>query len=97
MSKGSIIVTAILKPKEGLEERLLLELKKVQAASRQETGCITYNLHKSVDENTFVLYEEWVNNEAMEEHIRSNHYQEYRENISVILSNRQVYKLKAIE
>jgi quinol monooxygenase YgiN len=97
MSKGSIIVTAILKPHEGLEERLLSELKKVQAASIQEPGCITYTLHKSVEDNTFVLNEEWENNEVMEKHIQSSHYQEYRGNISDIVSIRQVYKLEAVD
>lgn len=92
-----IIITAILKPKEGFEEQLLSELKKVQVASRQEIGCIKYNLHHSVEDNTFVLYEVWEDNEAIERHIKSSHYQEYRENIADIVSTREVYKMKAIE
>jgi quinol monooxygenase YgiN len=94
---GAIIITAILKPKEGLEEQLLSALKKVQEASRKEVGCIKYNLYKSVEDNTFVLYEVWENNEAIENHIQTSHYQEYRENITDIVSIREVYKLKAIE
>ncbi|MDR4945432.1 putative quinol monooxygenase [Neobacillus cucumis] len=93
---GSIIVNAILKPKEGFEEQLLSELKEVQAASKQEKGCINYKLHKSIEDNTFVLYEEWENNEAIENHIKSNHYQIYRENISDIVLTREIHKLEMI-
>jgi quinol monooxygenase YgiN len=92
-----IIITAILKPKEGFQEQLLSELKKVQAASREEAGCIKYNLHQSVGDYTFVLYEVWKDNEAVEHHIQSSHYKEYRDNISDIVSTREVYKMKTIE
>jgi quinol monooxygenase YgiN len=93
----TIVITAILKPKEGFEQQLLSELKKVQVSSRQEAGCINYNLHQSVEDQTFVLYEVWENPAAMDHHIQSSHYQEYRENITDIVSSREVYKLKAIE
>jgi quinol monooxygenase YgiN len=95
--RDTIIVTAFLTPNEGQEEEVLSALKKVQAASRQEAGCLTYNLHKSVDDNTFVLYEEWANKESIEKHINSNHYQEYRDTISDRVSDRQVFKLEAID
>jgi quinol monooxygenase YgiN len=94
---GSIIVTAVLKPKESLEAQLLSELKKVQEASRQENGCIQYNLHKSIEDNTFVLYEEWENNEAIVNHSQTEHYQQYRANTEDLVSSREVYKLKAID
>lgn len=89
-----IIITAILKSKENLEEQLLLELKKVQIASLEEEGCIMYTLYQSVEENTFVLHEIWKDAEALERHIQSRHYQEYRENISNLVLTREVYKLK---
>ena len=92
-----IIITAILKPKEGFQEKLLLELKKVQLASKEEAGCIKYDLHQSVEDHTFVLYEVWKDNEAVESHIQSSHYQEYRDNITDIVSIREVYKLETIE
>jgi quinol monooxygenase YgiN len=92
----TIVITAILKPKQGSEQQLLSELKKVQSKSRKEAGCINYNLHQSVDDQTFVLYEVWENKKAMDQHIESSHYQEYRENIADLVATREVYKLKAI-
>lgn len=91
-----IVITAVLKPKEGLQGQLLSELKKVQAASREEAGCIKYDLHQSEDQ-TFVLYEVWKDEEALEHHIQSAHYQEYRNNIADLVSTREVYKLEIME
>ncbi|TCN21171.1 putative quinol monooxygenase [Mesobacillus foraminis] len=91
-----IVITAVLKPKEGLQGHLLSELKKVQDASREEAGCIKYDLHQSED-LTFVLYEVWKDEEALEHHIQSAHYQEYRNNIAELVSTREVYKLKIME
>lgn len=94
---GPIIITAILKPKEGFEDQLLGELQKVQKASREEPGCIQYELHRSVDDHTFVLYEVWKDNEAVASHTQSSHYQEYRNGIADIVATREVYRLKAIK
>lgn len=91
-----IIITAILKPKEGLEEQVLTALKTVQNHSRQEDGCIRYDLHQTED-HVFVLYESWENNDALESHAKSKHYQEYREQMAKLISTREVYKLNLVE
>jgi quinol monooxygenase YgiN len=92
-----IIITAILKPKEGFQEKLLLELKKVQLASSKEAGCLKYTLHQSFEDDTFILYEVWKDNEAVKSHIQSSHYLEYRNNITEIVTIREVYKLRTIK
>lgn len=91
-----IVITAILKAKENMEDRLLAELLKVQEGSRREAGCINYDLHQSIEDGTFVLHETWKDNDALESHVGSSHYQEYRTNTADLLSKREVYKLKAI-
>lgn len=92
-----IIITAILKPKENVEDQLLMELNKAQKASRKEAGCIKYDIHQSLEDNTFVLHEIWKDNNALDSHIRSEHYREYRENTADLVSVREVYKLKATQ
>lgn len=91
-----IVITAILKAKENMEEQLLEELVKVQEGSRRESGCLNYDLHQSIEDGTFVLHETWKDNDALESHVGSSHYQEYRTNTADLLSKREVYKLKAI-
>lgn len=91
-----IVITAILKAKENMEEQLLAELVKVQEGSRREAGCLNYDLHQSIEDGTFVLHETWKDNDALKSHVGSSHYQEYRTNTADLLSKREVYKLKAI-
>ncbi|MDR0136227.1 putative quinol monooxygenase [Metabacillus idriensis] len=91
----AITITAILKAKEGKEDALRTELEKVLAPSRAEEGCIEYTLHESLEEKeVFVFYETWENEEALQQHIQSTHYQTYRENTSDFIESRQVFKLR---
>nr|WP_308786943.1 putative quinol monooxygenase [Planomicrobium stackebrandtii] len=91
-----IVITAILKPKENMEERLLAELIKVQEASQAEAGCLNYVLHQSIEDDTFVLHETWKDQDALQSHIESLHYQEYRTNIADLIAKREVFKLKTV-
>ncbi|MBT2570097.1 putative quinol monooxygenase [Planococcus sp. ISL-110] len=91
-----IIITAILKPKENMEAQLLAELNKVQEASRAEAGCINYVLHQSIEDDTFVLHETWKDKDALESHVGSLHYQEYRTNTADLVLKREVFKLKTL-
>lgn len=93
----TIVITAVLKPKDGCEQKLLQALQKVKAASREEAGCLRYDLHRGIDEPTFVLHEAWKDSEAVQSHIQSAHYQEYRESTADLLASRDVYRLQTIE
>ncbi|OHX49133.1 monooxygenase [Planococcus salinarum] len=91
-----IVITAIMKPKENMEAQLLAELNKVQEASRKEAGCLHYVLHQSIEDDTFVLHETWKDIDALQRHVGSAHYQEYRANTADLISRREVFKLKAL-
>ena len=92
----SIVITAILKPKENMADQLLTELNKVLEASRAEAGCLNYVLHQSIEDDTFVLHETWKDKDALESHIDSQHYQEYRANTADLVARREVFKLKTV-
>jgi quinol monooxygenase YgiN len=94
-----ITVTALLKAIPGKEKELLKELGKVAKSSRDENGCLQYIIHESIDNRVvFVLYEKWEDEEAVQKHIESAHYQQYRgnSNITSLIENRKVFKLKTI-
>lgn len=93
---ANIVVTAIFKPKQDKIQTLLEELEKVAQASKQEAGCIQYELHQSLEDDTILLYEMWEDSEAIQNHINSDHYIAYRENTANLLESRDVYKLKKI-
>ena len=56
----------------------LIELgQRIAAASRGEPGCMGYQVcQDSEDENAFVFIEEWVSQEALEQHFATPHVAE---------------------
>ena len=51
---------------------------KLQAASRQEPGCLMYIVHRHrTDSRRFFIYEQYRDDAALEAHRRSSHFQEY--------------------
>ena len=92
-----IAVTAILKPIEGQEEAVLRVLQEVLMGSRAEDGNIQYDVHQSIEDSTFVIYEVWKDQQAIETHINSEHYETYRQDIGSLIESREVYKMKKID
>jgi quinol monooxygenase YgiN len=94
---SAITITAILQAKKGKEEALFAELQKVVSPSQAEEGCIEYTLHRSLDEEgTFVFYETWANEQALQAHIESAHYQAYRNAAEGLIEKREVHKLRKV-
>ncbi|MDG4657338.1 putative quinol monooxygenase [Ectobacillus antri] len=92
----TVIINAIIKPKAGKEAELRKELIDVIAPSRAEAGCIQYTLHEATDQSTFVFYEIWQDEEALQSHIETPHYKQYRENVASLVEAREVYKLQKV-
>jgi quinol monooxygenase YgiN len=93
----NVVITAVLSSKPGMEESLYKILQKVVEPSRNEEGCMTYQLHQSLDDvGTFIFYEVWENEEAVQSHIMSEHYKAYREQAESLIETRHVYRLKKV-
>ncbi|WP_145950183.1 putative quinol monooxygenase [Paenibacillus sp. Y412MC10] len=92
-----VTICAILKAKPGNEQSLRDVLIKLIEPSRAESGCMDYTLHNSLeDKGTFVFYESWIDEEAVQAHIKTDHYQTYRQNAEGLLDTREVHRLKKI-
>lgn len=64
-----LTVVAIAQSKPGKEKDLEEALLELVAISRQEIGCINYDLHRHLDNpGKFVFYENWVNRDALDKH-----------------------------
>jgi len=62
----------------GRENEVAIIFEKLQAASRQEPGCLTYTVHRHVDDpRRFFIYECYRDEAALEAHRNSVHFQEY--------------------
>jgi quinol monooxygenase YgiN len=70
------VLTARMTAREGEEERALELLTQLAAASQQEPGNIHYIPHRAIDNpRTFLIYEQYRDKAAFEEHGQTEHFQ----------------------
>lgn len=75
-----IILTARLKAKPEAVEEIKSAALAIVADSRGEAGCINYDVHQSIeDETIFVWHETWASKSALDEHFATAHFNEFFE------------------
>lgn len=67
-----------------VKEDRIVDLKKYAAimapVTRQESGCISYQLFQdSQDSKVFIFLEEWKSEEALSDHMAAKHVKEFEE------------------
>ncbi len=71
-----LAVTWMARP--GRQEEVAGIFGKLQAASRQEPGCLMYIVHRHrTDATRFFIYEQYRDDAALEAHRQTPHFQEY--------------------
>ena|SRR5208283_1673576 len=74
-----LTVFAFAQARPGKEKELEEALLTLVAHTRQETGCINYDLHRHLDQpGKFAFYENWVDKAALEQHRASPHVTAFR-------------------
>ncbi|HXG84423.1 MAG TPA: putative quinol monooxygenase [Pyrinomonadaceae bacterium] len=74
----TIVLFARLKVKKNAVEEARKAALGIIAVSRAEAGCINYDFHQSIeDETLFLWHETWTNREAIETHGNSSHFKEF--------------------
>jgi (4S)-4-hydroxy-5-phosphonooxypentane-2,3-dione isomerase len=73
-----VVLAVTWMAKLGHEEEVAGIFGKLQAASRQEPGCLMYVVHRHrTDSTRFFIYEQYRDDAALEAHRKSSHFQEY--------------------
>lgn len=94
----TVTIKAFLQAEAGKEKDLRKELKKAVAPSRAEAGCLEYVLYESeAQDGVFIFSEKWKDEEAVQQHIQTDHYKAYRENTENLVVSREVYKVQSVE
>lgn len=71
-----IKVVARMTIKEGMAEILKGAVVELVEETRKEEGCIAYQLFQDIgNENIFTFMEEWEDQEALQKHMKSPHFQ----------------------
>lgn len=74
MPKEGVILVAMVKAKPGQEEAVKKALLSLVKPTRQEPGCLCYNLHQSKSDRTqFMFYEQWASKAALDAHGKTPH------------------------
>ena len=81
-----IVVVGRVRTDAEKREALVRVGQAVAAASRTESGCISYRLYEDTDiKNEFVFVEEWESSEALQRHFATPHVREFMQEIPATL------------
>lgn len=82
MNDEKIVLIAHLKVKPDSVESAKRAALAIVENSRAETGCLNYDFHQAIDDETiFVWHETWVNKAAIEAHGASEHFKDFSQKI----------------
>jgi quinol monooxygenase YgiN len=89
-----VIVT--WEPKAGLADEVESLLLEMREHTRREPGCLQYDVHRTEDSH-LVLYERYVDAEAIEHHHATPHYRELvRERGLAMVERRQITRCELL-
>lgn len=87
MARKKVTVVATCKAKPGQEDRVREEILALVDPTRAEAGCINYDLHVSSDDpGHFMLYENWVSKQDLDEHLATPYLERFKGLASEILA-----------
>lgn len=73
-----LVLTATWRAKPGNEQRCREILELMTPLTRAEPGCLFYQAHQSTDDPTlFLLYEQYVDQAALDAHSGSDYFREH--------------------
>ena len=74
MNVNTITVVAAFEARPGKEAELKQALLGLLAPTRQEAGCINYDLHESSENPAkFLFHENWADQKSLDAHLKSPH------------------------
>ncbi|WP_419727774.1 putative quinol monooxygenase [Lichenicola sp.] len=74
----SVHVVAVVVARAGQADAIMKAIEAVVAATRGETGCLSYVPHRDVqDPDRFVFIEDWESQAALDAHNRTPHLQAF--------------------
>jgi quinol monooxygenase YgiN len=72
------VVAAMWRAKEGQEETIARVIETMTPLSREEPGCLYYQVQRSLDDpRLFFLYEQYVDEAGYEAHMSTPHFEEH--------------------
>jgi quinol monooxygenase YgiN len=78
MADKKVTVVARIKAKAGLEQQVANAVHALVQPTREEPGCINYDLHQSFEDKAlFLLYENWISKKDLDEHLEMPYLKDF--------------------
>jgi quinol monooxygenase YgiN len=82
-----LTVTAHIKAKKGMEDKLKEELLSLVDPTRSEAGSITYDLYRDQEnQSSFMFYESWKSRGDLEQHLQKTYLKSFMEKADELLA-----------
>ncbi len=92
---NQLTVVAKFKAKSGSETAFYQELLQLIAPTLAETGCLNYDLHRSIEDNAlFLFYENWSRRSHWEQHMESEHIKAFQNNTAEMIDNSELLLMR---
>ena len=103
-AENRVHLTAVLTAKPGQADALHRELLRLVVPSRNEKGCIQYEVYRSKrklngekEEGTFILHEIWTNREALDAHFQMPYVKEFVKKRETVIENSEIILTEPVE
>lgn len=94
----TLTIIAKFKAKEGSEERLFEECRKLVGPTLAEEGCVNYDMHRSVeDPGTVMFYENWTTRPLWDRHMESPHLRQFQSNTEGMLEVFEIFQGEKVD
>jgi quinol monooxygenase YgiN len=94
---SQLTVVAQVTAKADAVAQVKSELLKLMEPTRNEAGCIEYNLHQdNADPARFIFYETWEDSASLEKHLITEHFTCYVAAVADQIESKVVYQLTRI-
>jgi len=95
---STLTCVAIFEAAAGTENDVKAALTKLLTPTRQESGCISYNLHTdNATSTTFVFYETWHSEADFDQHLASDHVKQCLAQIESKLVSVDIKRMTKVE
>lgn len=96
-AKKPLCLIVKVKANSGKGAELETVLSAMLEPTRKEPGCITYQLYKSPEADTFFFYELWESPEHLDAHTKTEHYlQLVRDRVGLVAEGGELHKLAEV-
>ncbi|MBR8127410.1 putative quinol monooxygenase [Burkholderia ambifaria] len=91
------VIVALVEAKEGYEAVLVQAQRELVEMARHQPGCLSYELHESLEQpGTVVFFEQWVDRASWEHHMRSPLMDAFRASAGRWIENFKLLHLRQI-